>query len=301
MDSKRDRPMDEIKSDDLEYGFEAGGRAAFRDKQRASREKTRLERRLGFTDEQPAAAYAELLLELTVHCHLAIDWYQHKLKREIRARRWYFFLSLGLLALIPIALFLLVPESDAKQTTAAVITAQISAVLTGLLAFQRGVSAWLDRRQVVGGYSKAVSELKAILYEFEQTWQDCARDVCRGSEFKAAIKQAIGKCRTVVRVETDGYFQTLSYPSLDLGSLVKSATADATEIVRSYVPAVATQREVTAAKLEQLRRRVGELDQELARARAGQSGDVDSIRSARDGVLRELRAAELSPAKAALL
>lgn len=256
----------------LEYAFESGGRTSFRDKQRATQEKKKLTRRLGFR-QSPSAAVDERLLELAVHCHLAIDWYQARLREEVRARRWYFFLSLSLLAAIPALLYLLAPQAT-EAHAAAVVTAQISAVVTGLLAFQRGVSAWLDKRQVVGGYSRAASQLKTILYTFEQTWEGQAEDTVRATEFVAAIKEAIQRCREVVRAETDSYFQTLSYPSLDLGSLVRGSSLDAGRLLQTFVPNAIGDSELASAKIDQLRRKVAELDEQLARIRVSQSADA---------------------------
>lgn len=274
--AEADRPVGSSDSptdrSSLEYAFEAGSRTSFRDKQRAVQEKTKLTRRLGFSRPPPAAVDGRLL-ELAVHCHLAIDWYQRRLREEVRARRRYFFLSLTLLAVIPALLYLLVPQAS-EGHAAAVVTAQLSAVVTGLLAFQRGVSAWLDKRQVVGGYSRAASQLKTILYSFEQTWEGHAEDAGHAAEFVAAIKDAIQRCREVVRVETDSYFQTLSYPSLDLGSLVRTSSLDAGRLLPTFVPDAISDVERASARLDQLRRKVAELDERLASIYVSKSVDA---------------------------
>jgi hypothetical protein len=271
------------------YSFEKSGRGCRRDDHGAKDERRKLSRRLGFTDAIPSTSFDGYLLRLAVHCNLSIEWYQSKLSAEVRARRWYFAISLGLLLLIPLGLYAIARYAAEAGHPATAVATQLSAVLTGLLAFQRGISAWLDRRQVVGAYSKACSELKSILYEFEQAWDTKAINPVYAAEFTAAIRRAVAKCQSVLRTETDSYYQTLSYPTLDLGSLVKSAASDAGSLVSALAPDLAT-----AARIEQLRRKVAEIEAQLARARAAKdTAGISALTLLRDDALRELRAAEL--------
>jgi hypothetical protein len=276
------------------YAFESEDtRGALRNKGRAREEAQRIAGRLGFNDEIPATNFGQPLLELATHCNLAIAWYEGKIKKEVWARRGYFFVSLGTLLLIPITLYLIGNFSRLGQPTA--VTAQMSAVLTGLLAFQRGVSAWLDRRQIVGAYAKASSDLKTLLYTFEQTWDTMATDSSHAVEFTSALRTITAKSRDIVRLETEAYYQTLSYPTLDLGSLVKSAASDAGTLIHTFGTPTSSVNDVAAAKIAQLRQRVGELDAQIRLAKsAGDNAVVVTITPQRDNVLKELRAAELN-------
>jgi len=280
------------------YAFESqDARGTLRDRQRAREEADKIAGRLGF-GTIPATVFGDGLLQLATHCNLAIAWYEAKIRKETRARGAYFFISLGLLLLIPIVLFLMGNLSTFGQPAA--VTAQMSAVLTGLLAFQRGVSAWLDRRQIVGTYAKASSDLKTLLYTFEQTWDMMATDPSHAVEFASALRTAASKSRDIVRRETEAYYQTLSYPTLDLGSLVKSAASDASSLVQTFGTPTSAVTDIAAAKLVQLRQRVDELDAQISRAKsAGDNTLVVNVTPLRDKALRELRAAELAaPARA---
>jgi hypothetical protein len=276
------------------YSFESRGRTFLRDTQSAQAERKKIAARLGFSEQIPSTLFDEQLRQLALHCNLSILWYENKLAREVRARRWYFAISVGLLLVIPIALCLIAHYDAASGHPAAAVTAQLSAVLAGLLAFHRGISAWLDRRQVVGAYSKAASDLKTILYEFEQTWDQKATDANNAIAFTLAIRQAVAKSRDVVRIETAAYYQTLSYPSLDLGSLAKSSALDASQLIQTFGSSLFAVPNVTAARLEQLRSKVRELDAQLQRARStNDAAAVVALTRIRDTALRELRAAEL--------
>jgi hypothetical protein len=289
------------------YEFEKTSQEALRDTARATGETQKLAQRLGLGEGPLPAALADRLTDLIISCHLNIQWYQRKLSGEVNLRRWYFALSLAMLAMIPLVLFVIsfwTAHSGGNQAIG--VTTQLSAILTGLLAFQRGVSAWLDKRQVVAGYSKACSDLKSVLYTFEQAWDSVAVDPARYTEFLLAIRAATAKCKDIVRQETDQYFQTLSYPTIDVGSLLNSSTSDAQSLVRSFtVPAnnaapasaVSATKQVASAKVQQLRQRVDELDAQLAVARAASdSKAITDLTPLRDSVLRELRAAEVGTA-----
>jgi hypothetical protein len=284
------------------FEFERDGQSSLRDRTRAGIERDTLAARLGFSAKIPATMFDEGLLALATHCNLNISWYQQRLKKEMRARRGYFFVSLSMLLLIPLVIFVISRSTSATPAAgsatagqATLVAAQLSALLTGLLAFQRGISAWLDRRQVVGGYSKASSDLKTILYTFEQTWDSMATNPVHATEFAAAIRAATFQCRQVVTSETDSFYQTLSYPTLDIGSLVKSASADATTIVKTFAPADAAADALAAASIESLRQKVDALDAQLTQARSkGDSNALAAVLPLRDSALKELRAAQMS-------
>ncbi|MDQ7249166.1 hypothetical protein [Dongia sedimenti] len=234
------------------YDFESGG--GLRGSQAAKVYLRALEARLGFRDEFPADIFENRLRDFVINCHLSIAWYERKIKRELKWRWGYFVVSLGLLALIPIALWLATKYLPEGTDTAT----KFGAILTGLLAFYRGISAWLDKRQVVAGYSKAMSDLKDLLYTFEQKWDGAATVPEREEEFTQAIKDAIARSRAIVRLETQEYFSTLAYPTLDIDDILNTSGQQAKSLIAQFgsvrqVPApVAASQDPRVAQLRAL-------------------------------------------------
>jgi hypothetical protein len=306
------------------YRFEMGWSTKPRAEQQAEVERNKLTARLGFTSTNPSSIFDVKLTDFVIHCHLAIEWYEKSIRKELRWRRLYFAVSLLLLLLIPTAVFLL-PQylgsnvggssnAAARLGSGPLVIGQISSALTGIFAFYRGISAWLDKRQVVGNFSKAASDLKQVLYTFEQTWDGVATNPARATDFEGAIVITTNICRGIVDRETVQYYANLTYPSLDLGSLLQSSSADAASLVSklAMTPPVTSNvmhaaesatstpnPAVMSAKVNQIRAQVQQLDtQLLSLAGTGTPAQIAAINAARDGAVRDLRAAELSVAAA---
>src|SRR5437016_3522468 len=102
------------------YAFEKDSDGGPRSTEKAIPDLLAFSRRLGFTPEQPSTVFEVAMLDFVVRCHLSISWYQKRLHRELWWRRIYFFTSLAVLGLIPVALVLaskhLAPEAGAAAT-----------------------------------------------------------------------------------------------------------------------------------------------------------------------------------------
>jgi hypothetical protein len=273
------------------YSFESGG--GLRAAEAAEDHLRRLEARLGFREAFPADVFRVRLRDLVINCHLSIDWYQRKIKREIRRRFWYFAFSLALLALIPVALLLATKYLPEGADT----TTKIAAVLTGLLAFYRGISAWLDKRQVVAGYSKAMSDLKELLYTFEQKWDGAATMPEREGEFVQAIRDAIAASRSIVRQETHQYFCALAYPTFDIADMLSASGQQAKGLIGQ---SAGTPRPAPAAvpdpEIAQLRSMVDALGAQVNAALkdGGDPGALNDLLRLRDEAVERLRTAQLA-------
>jgi len=102
------------------------------------------------------------------HHHLAIMRYQTLLNREKNYRAFFIGFSFVLLAFVPVCIFLL---SKYLAGSSSNVIAQITAMLTGLLAVQKALSSWLDKRVIIGNFYRAQSVLKSNLYTFEDQWR----------------------------------------------------------------------------------------------------------------------------------
>jgi hypothetical protein len=168
--------------------------------------------RLGIA-ETPAAL-AELLREYVVEIHLNIDWYVRRLERE-RAMQWLFTaFSVVLLIGIPPLIAWLSHRDDTKTVWTA---AQITAMITGILAIHKTLAAWVDKRQLFGHFWRTSAELKELLYSFEQRWHGKALTGADASpEFVQAMQADIARARQIVREERQGFYDLFQSPSFDV-------------------------------------------------------------------------------------
>ena len=95
----------------------------------------------------------------------------------------------------------------------------LTAIIAGVFAFYRGISAWADMRVVAAALSEASSKLKEAVYTFEQTWDQELKLAIWPDEFLLAAEAATNGARRTVHNEQNIYFKNLSYPSFDLGSM----------------------------------------------------------------------------------
>lgn len=230
------------------YTFEESTHKNFRSRADTAEDLKTLSERIKLDFSGPAGEFVELLQDLIINCHMVIEWYQKKRTKVVWQKRAYFFVSLTLLALIPLIVFMI---SDKYATSGTNLTAQITIVLTGLIGVQRAMSAWLDDRKVLGSYTKAVSDLKKEYYGFEQRWENREIDSTSRDEFEKDLMNVIDRSRMICDEEQTSYFQNLSYPSLDLAQIMKTASADAADLTKRFThPSLARMKTLETARQE---------------------------------------------------
>ena len=198
--------------------------------------------RLGIAEHlpDPSDDLQQTIRDFVVACHLNVNWYQNALTDEVSKRKMYFALSVALLLIVPIAVVFLpygvaaIGSLDSTKGSAQDVTAQITAVLTGLLGFQRSMSAWLDKRKIVGSYAQTSAKLKEIIWSLLDKWS--ARHITSANEEEliADLRAGITKARDVTSAEQVFYYENLSYPTIDVGATLKSAGQDVTAIVKAH-------------------------------------------------------------------
>jgi hypothetical protein len=153
-------------SQDPRYSFET---RPTRQTEEAARQMLRtflLRLGLGDTDQarlEPGDQKA--LLAFTTVCHLNIDWYDRRRKREQHWYRGFALFTALLLMATPLALFW------AHQLDAQAQTAQIGVIIAGVLSAHRMLSTMFEKRNLVRHFWRAEADLKTLLYSFEDTWR----------------------------------------------------------------------------------------------------------------------------------
>ena len=256
-----------------------------------------------------------LLLNFILNHHKVISRY--KVLREKEQKRRYLFTGISLLLLfsIPALIFWLGNAAAGKE----VFTAQMTALLTGLIAVHKSLSSWLDKRTVIGNFWKAESELKTKLYTFEDKWKGQATEAIDQNgnaliklkiEFLRETQAAITEARAIVQNEQTKFFETTTYPSIDLLGLLKGTGDEAKQLVNAHLPPELQQQEkrrqakdALLDKLAEQTDKVVALESEIAQRRqlvetnrasmAGASNeDIETLKSAISTQRSKLKQAE---------
>jgi hypothetical protein len=238
------------------YNFEGEGRRQFPDANSENDALKVFKTRLRIPDDvELADDHRDLLLNFILNFHKVISRYQLLRDKETKMRRWFTGLSLALLFATPLLIFKLTGNE-------ANIASQVTAVLTGLIAVQKSISTWLDKRKIVGNFWKAESELKTKLYTFEDKWKGLAFEtVTVGGANKKTLKDsflievraAIADSRAIVQEEQSKFFEAEINPSIDLGDLLKTAGTSAVDIVTAHSAPPRQDIEAAQRKVAQLK------------------------------------------------
>lgn len=149
------------------YDFEGGGRRKLSEEEVDSALEE-FGNKLGF-EISDILEYKDDLVEYIINHHKLISRYQELRRNEQMKRSGFVLSSFFLLIFIPVG-FSVWSKNDPKNAEL------IMAALTSLLAIQKSMSSWLDKRKVIGGFWKAESDIKSLLYEFEGKWENKAHE-----------------------------------------------------------------------------------------------------------------------------
>ena len=290
-------------SDDDQYGFEKLSQFTVRTREKAIREVAKLIRRLGLQADDIDEPIRRSLEDFVINHHLAIEYYEGKLANIIKWRRIYIIISMLVLLFLPIFVVFISEVFDASNLEI------LTAIIAGIFAFYRGISAWADMRVVAGALSEASSKLKEAVYTFEQTWDQSSNLAIRPDEFVLAVEAATDEARRTIHNEQNIYFKNLSYPSFDLGSIFSSAGSSARTLVSSYAITTPEQQKVHRdavrslqtidAEINQSQTRLNDILMELGALPANAAKSRrQALEAAREEALGALRTAELKRAAA---
>ncbi len=251
-------------SDKHPYIFESESRTStVRRPEQAEAEMKRFAARLEIPDD--TADYAPILTRYVVDIHLNILWYMRRLKRERWWRRLFITGTIILLPAVPLLIWLLSSQSDDGGWSAA----ELTALITGILAIHKTVAAWLDKRQLFSHFWRASSDLKEMLYAFELDWKGRATD--NGAlrrEFVDAVGMDLTRARQIVREERDHFYQLYSYPSVDVFHKLQETFTQSKQLVDQFQSSGMVQRR---ARVEAEAARAKQLDDAHRRLRAAQA------------------------------
>lgn len=226
-----------------EYKFEKSRRSFRRNPQNAREELPKLKENLNLNIAMNETRFDDLLLDFITHHHLNIEWYQEKLDKEGSKRSFFFWLSAILLAIIPIAIFLL----SKYIFKGSAITAQITTFLTGLIGFHNVAGRWFEKRNTMEIFHEAATNLKKNLFNFEKEWRNKTIKPIGATDsgasdsgveeevFRTSIQNSIEKACNIEEAEEGKFFQIkATYPSIDLGNILSNTGQVTGGIVQSH-------------------------------------------------------------------
>lgn len=238
---------------------------------------------------------------LTRYCSIhqvTIHWYMKKILKKKASQAVYFFVSAGLVILIPTGVWFLPGILDPGGEVE-LLPAQITGAVTGLLALHRVIQTWFEKRNMIAAWWEASADLKGDLFGLEDRWRGRDGVIIEnegahvlGAAFRAELEAGIASARKIIRKEKDAFYKKLSeHPSLDVASVLSASRQDAAKITADWInPAVKKEIESAVAadvKAEKARGLQDELrgyeavledlKAEIEAARAGGDSAADKI------------------------
>jgi hypothetical protein len=206
----------------------------------------------------------DALKDMKPHCLLyivevilPISWYMAKIKRANHLRIAYILGTAALILLIPLALAYM-PQMMSKIAGTGVTSstiAQLSGVLTGVLALQKMLSVSLaQQQQRYGAWWKVSSDLKKLWYSLQTKWHQAelaANWDKRKDEFVIDVETDIQKARDLVSDEEADFFQKLTLPSVDVLDLLTKTRPDISSMIGALLPGAASANAVAGAVASQ--------------------------------------------------
>jgi hypothetical protein len=244
------------------YAFDHAS-SSYRPREDAEKQARVLLARLALPAGQAKAAEAckdlfQLLVRFAAEIPLNVVWYEQKLKWGLGVQRWSvpFVIAFGV-ALLGLTGFVGLGGSAADQTFNATRIAVMVAVAFGTLQM---VATALDYKARIGGFWQAMSDLKELLFTFEETMRgkplvDTAKEPTPTPEALLALWQALRAARKISRDERTNYFATFRSPTD-----VLQAAASAIDVVRgkradetAAVKQLQAPADALSARIDQLR------------------------------------------------
>jgi hypothetical protein len=170
------------------------------------------------------------LEEFIIEAVLGAAWYEKRYRSARGKAVAYIALNIALVTGLPLALIGL--GRLAGPNTAKAVAAQITALLTGVLALQKTLAGWYASQQRFAIWYKSASDLKSAYYGLVQMWQHRTGD----PGFLPALEDATAAARAVISNEQLDFYQKLALPSFDILDMLTGTQSTVASFVTSLVP-----------------------------------------------------------------
>ena len=245
-------------------------------------------------DLDPSAEFT--LKKYVTAVHINADWYNRRVRAELRRQTLFLSASIALLVLVPLIVYYIGTNYGGQ-----------AAALTGLYAMHRAVYAWMKRRALVVPYWRARSNLLHQIHTLETDWRLAdkvkkIRDDGRLTEaFADALYGSMVSSRAIVVEADEKFFASYELPDFNLQGELSKASASVGTLVSSFESetAKAERARLTAHKKLEDELRDAEIDaaaltvrREALEKRLSDLKNDDASRAALDEQIQTARNAE---------
>ena len=212
-----------------------------------------------------SAADDELVKEYVNYVHRNAVWYVLNRKKQEKINYLYMLFTLAVVIAIPVITYLIPATGLLAGSETGVITAQISAILSGGIAFHRMLSSWLFRRNTALDFWRAGTGLKNLHFDLVERWRGGDWDVDR---FESDLRETLKRARIVVAQETEASFAAFSNVQVDIGKVLTSAAATSKSLIDDLSGSILDEVNKTRAAKAENKKMVATVRLNLVSARA---------------------------------
>jgi hypothetical protein len=189
-----------------------------------------LMQKLGLTTVDPVLE--RQLEEYVIDVILGAAWYTRKYKSARTKVFLYIAGNASLVVGIPAAIFL--GSQHASSAQISTLAAQFTALLTGIFALQKTLSAWFAQRQQYATWYQCSSDLKQIYYDLLRQHAGASAGPKLAGDLDAGAERA----RKVLDTERLGFYQRLSLPTMDVLDMLTGSSNTVTQLISGLMPPV---------------------------------------------------------------
>ncbi|MDR6205440.1 hypothetical protein [Paraburkholderia graminis] len=191
------------------------------------------------------AEVAESLDTFTREVVMSAGWYQYKYLTAKHKAWFYIAVNIAMVLGMPLAVIGFGMAAAAAGVNS--FASQIAAVLTGVFALQKTLSAWYASQQSYATWYKACFDLKCLYHTFVQTWE--TRAYSNPPALLDALRKATTAATEIIKNERMAFYTAMALPTFDVLTMLTAQRAAVSSWVSGLVPAQPAAKRVGASGL----------------------------------------------------
>lgn len=176
---------------------------------------------------------AEALDTFTREVVMSAGWYQYKYLSAKHKAWFYIAVNIAMVLGMPLAVIGFGMAAAAAGVNS--VASQLAAVLTGIFALQKTLSAWYASQQSYATWYKACFDLKCLYHTFVQTWE--TRAYSNPPALLDALRKATTAATEVIKNERMAFYTAMALPTFDVLTMLTAQRAAVNSWVSGLMPA----------------------------------------------------------------
>lgn len=186
----------------------------------------------------------EALDDFTKDVIMSAGWYQHRYLQASKEALKFIAINVFLVIGMPIAIIAF--GAAAAHFSISATPSQIAAMLTGVFALQKTLSAWYAQRQQYATWYATSCGLKCLYTTFIQKWAGHAEPP--SSELLVDMRKTVSTAQNLTNAERMAFYKALTPPSFDVLGMLTTQQSTVTTLVSNLLPAKKPANDDTAAE-----------------------------------------------------